>query len=141
MILDKNLVFSELQAITATALSTNVVQLPETGIVPGEGSQLVRNLGAGNEIPFLLQVNEAFNNLTSLTVTIETSDAAAMTGSDVIYSSGAIPLATLKAGYRLPIRWLPDAPLKDYIAVRYTVTGTAPTTGKVSAALATEVNT
>lgn len=33
MILDKTLTFSENQAITATAISTNVIEFPDNGIV------------------------------------------------------------------------------------------------------------
>ena len=36
MILDANLIFSEDQAVTATAISANVVQFPANGIVYGE---------------------------------------------------------------------------------------------------------
>jgi hypothetical protein len=139
MILDKNLILSELQAVTATAISANVIDLGINGIVPYEAAAAAMNLGAGNEIPFLLMVNEDFAALTSLTVTIETSAAAALTSPTVLYTSGAIPLATLKAGYKLPIRWMPDAPLLRYLGVRYTVTGTTASAGKVTAVVATEV--
>jgi hypothetical protein len=139
MILDKNLILSELQAVTATAISANVIDLGINGIVPYEAAAAAMNLGAGNEIPFLLMVNEDFAALTSLTVTIETSAAAALTSPTVLYTSGAIPLATLKAGYKLPIRWMPDAPLLRYLGIRYTVTGTNASAGKVSAAVSTEV--
>jgi hypothetical protein len=139
MILDKNLILSELQAVTATAISANVIDLGINGIVAYEAAAAAMNLGAGNEIPFLLMVNEDFAALTSLTVTIETSAAAALTSPTVLYTSGAIPLATLKAGYKLPIRWMPDAPLLRYLGIRYTVTGTDASAGKVSAAVSTEV--
>jgi len=139
MILDKNLILSELQAVTATAISENVIDLGVNGVVPYEAAAAAMNLGAGNEIPLLLMVNEDFATLTSLTVTLETSAAADLSTPTVLYTSGAIPVATLKAGYKLPIRWLPDAPLLRYLGVRYTVTGTTATAGKVSAALATEV--
>lgn len=139
MILDKNLILSELQAITATAISANVIDLGVNGVVPYEVAAAAMNLGAGNEIPLLLMVNEDFATLTSLTVTLETSAAAGLTSPTVLYTSGAIPVATLKAGYKLPMRWLPDAPLLRYLGVRYTVGGSNATTGKVTAALATEV--
>lgn len=138
MILDKNLILSEMQAVTATALSTNVIDLGVNGIVRYEAAAVAMNLGAGNEIPFALMVNEDFVAGTSVAISIETSAVEAMTGATVLYTTGAIPVATLKAGYRPPIRWLPDAPLLRYLAVRYTVVG-SPTAGKITAALATEV--
>lgn len=140
MILDLNLLFSENQAITATAVSTNVIQLPANGIVPLSSAALARNLGAGNDIPLLITVTETFATLTSLTITFETSAAAALTSSTVLYSTGAIPVASLVKGYRTPIRWLPDATLLEYIGLRYTVGGSNATAGRITAALATEVN-
>lgn len=140
MILDTTLLFSENQAVTATAISENVIRFNAMGTAPGNTSALSpRNLGAGNEIPILIQVTEAFATATSVTVTIETSAAAALTSSTVLYSSGAIAIATLVAGYRLPIRWLPDAPLLEYLGLRYTIGGSNATAGKFTAALATEV--
>lgn len=141
MILDKTLTFSENQALTATAISENVIQIPEAGTVYGESAPLSRNLGPGEEIPILIQVTEDFDNLTSLTITLETADNEALsTNNEVIFSTGAIPLAKLIAGYRTPVRVLPDFVLRDFVGLRYTVAGTAPTAGKVTAALATEVN-
>ncbi|HCI98539.1 MAG TPA: hypothetical protein DHV74_02655 [Sulfitobacter sp.] len=90
----------------------------------------------------LMQVTEAFATLTSLTITMETSDNADLSSSTVLGSSGAIPAASLKPGYRPSFtRFVPDATMKKYFGLRYTVTGTAATAGKISAAVATEVNT
>lgn len=142
MIINKNLTFSENQAITATAISENVIQWPDNGIVPFDAAAIVRNLGAGTPIPMLIQVTEGFNTLTSLTITIETADNAALSsGAVVLATSGAIPLASLIAGFRPTFtRFLPDGTLKSFLGLRYTVAGTNPTLGKVTAALATEVN-
>lgn len=127
--------FSEDQAVTATAISENVMQLPANDVVPGESAAIARNLGAGNEIPLLIQVTEDFATLTSLTITFETSAAAGLTSPTVLFSTGAIAAADLVAGYRIPIRVFPDAELLEYIGVRYTVTGSNATAGKVTAAL------
>ncbi len=142
MILDLNLLFCEDQAVTATAISTNVIRLQEAGTPHGDAAALTRNLGAGEHIPLLIQVTESFNTLTSLTITLETSDNADLSSSTVMASSGAIPLASLLAGFRPGFtRVLPDGENQDYLGLRFTVAGTNPTTGKITAALATEVNT
>lgn len=138
MILDKTLTFSENQAITATAISTNVIEFPDNGTVIYEAAAIPRDLGPGNELPLLIQVTESFNTLTSLTITLESSAAAGLTSSTVHWTSGAIPLASLVAGYKAKIRIMPDGVLGKYLGLRYTVAGTNPTTGKVTAALATE---
>lgn len=143
MILDANLIFSEDQAVTATAISANVVQFPANGIVYGETAAIARNLGAGNEIPLLIQVTEDFATLTSLTITVETAaNAALSSGAVVLATSGAIPVASLLAGVRPTFtRVLPDGEIKEFLGLRYTVGGSNATAGQISAALATEVNT
>lgn len=140
MILNKNLTFSEAQAITATAISTNVLQFPALKIAPYEAAAIARNLGAGNEIPLLIQVVQSFNTLTSLTITLETADNAALsTNAVVLATSGAIPLASLVAGFRPNFRHMPEGTVKEFLGLRFTVAGTAPTLGQITAALATEV--
>lgn len=141
MILNKNLVFSEKQAITATAISTNVLQFLPTGTVPYDAAAITRNLGRGTYIPLLLQVTTTFATLTSLTITLETADNAALSsGAVVLATTGAIPAASLVAGFRIPSPTvLPDATLKTYLGVRYTVGGSNATAGTITAALATEV--
>lgn len=138
-ILDTSLLFSEDQVVTATAISENVLQFPATGRVMYEGAALTRNLGPGNEIPILLQVTADFATLTSLTITVETADNAALsTNAVVLATTGAIPVATLKAGYKFNIRVFPDGVVKEFLGLRYTVGGSNATTGKITAALATE---
>lgn len=139
MIIDATLTFSENQAVTATAISANVIEFSDNDVVPYEAAAVLRNLGPGNELPLMIQVTEAFNNLTSVTITLESSAAAGLTSPTVHWTSGAIPLASLVAGYQPPIRILPSGTMLKYLGLRYTVSGTAPTTGKFSAALATEV--
>jgi hypothetical protein len=142
MILNKNLILAENQAVTATAISQNVIQWQETGIIYGDAAQIVRNLGSGTPIPLLMQVTETFATLTSLTITVETADNAALSsGAVVLASSGAIAAASLIAGYRPTFtRWVPDATMKDFFGLRFTVGGSDATAGKITAAVATEVN-
>lgn len=142
MILNKNLLLSDMQAITSTAISENVIQWEAMGIPPYDAAAMVRNLGAGTPIPMLIQVTETFATLTSLTITIETADNAALSsGAVVLASSGAIAAAALIAGYRPTFtRFVPDGTMKDFFGLRYTVAGSAATAGKITAAVATEVN-
>lgn len=143
MILNKNLILSEAQAITATAISANVIQWPANGIPYGEAAAIVRNLGPGTPMPILLQVVEDFATLTSLTITLETADNAALSSNAVVLaSSGALAAAVLLAGYKPSfLRYMPDATMKAFLGLRYTVGGSNATTGKMTAAIATEVQT
>ena len=120
MLLDQQALFSAAQAITATAASTNVIDT---------GSN--KDVGKYGDIPLLIQVVEGFNNLTSLTVTVQTDDNSAFSSAADVLSM-TIPLASLVLGYKSPVITLPMK-MERYIRLNYTVTGTAPTTGKVTA--------
>lgn len=142
MIFDAQLKLSDAQAVTATALSTNVIAWPDNGTVHGEAAAIARDLGKGVPIPLLIQVVEDFATLTSLTITVETSANSNMTSSTVLVSSPAIPAATLKAGYRPAIpSVLPEQAVGKYFAVRYTVAGSAATAGKITAGIVAGVQT
>lgn len=128
MLLDQQALFSAAQAITATAASTNVIDT---------GSN--KDVGKYGDIPLLIQVVEAFNNLTSLTVTVQTDDNSAFSSAaDVLTMT--IPLASLVLGYKSPVITLPMK-MERYIRLNYTVTGTAPTIGKVTAGITGGVQT
>ncbi|HFZ2429921.1 TPA: Bbp16 family capsid cement protein [Klebsiella pneumoniae] len=128
MLLDQQALFSAAQAITATAASTNVIDT---------GSN--KDVGKYGDIPLLIQVVEGFNNLTSLTVTVQTDENSAFSSAADVLSM-TIPLASLVLGYKSPVITLPMK-MERYIRLNYTVTGTAPTTGKVTAGITGGVQT
>nr|HDI1733835.1 hypothetical protein [Klebsiella pneumoniae] len=128
MLLDQQALFSAAQAITATAASTNVIDT---------GSN--KDVGKYGDIPLLIQVVEGFNNLTSLTVTVQTDDNSTFSSAADVLSM-TIPLASLVLGYKSPVITLPMK-MERYIRLNYTVTGTAPTTGKVTAGITGGVQT
>ncbi|MFC0683045.1 Bbp16 family capsid cement protein [Novosphingobium clariflavum] len=133
MIFDKTLLLSDGQAITATAPSTNVIDLGATGTPFGSSVALTRDIGIGEEcVDISVSVTQAFNNLTSLQVTVQTSPDNA-TWTDVL-SGRAVPLASLVAGYQffVPAEF-PEGTRARYVRLNYTVVGTAPTTGAITA--------
>lgn len=133
MIFSKQQLLSEDQAVTATAISENVIDLGVAGTPHGAAAALNRDIGKGNRVPFLAQVTEDFATLTSLTVTIETSANSDLTSSTVLYSSGAIAAADLVAGYQIPMPILPEGLTGRYVGARYTVVGPSATAGKIQA--------
>lgn len=137
MILSNNLLLSDKQAITATAISTNVIDLGAPGTPFDAAAPLNHDTGKGTKVPLLVQVNQDFNNLTSLTVTIETGSTTAL---GTVVSQEVIPLASLTAGQQTAITYMPNK-IQRYFGVRYTVTGTAPTTGQVTAGVVGGVQT
>jgi len=140
MIFDRTLLFSNAQAITATAASTDIVDLLAAGTVYGAASALTKDIGKGEQIPLLIQVVEAFNTLTSLTVAVQCSVDAAFTTPKTVQSS-TILLADLTAGKGINPVVVPPGLSMRYMRLYYTVTGTAPTLGKITAGVVMGVQT
>lgn len=132
MILDSLLQFSDSQALTATALSTNVVDI----------GSVDRNIGQGEPLGVVVAVEVAADQTTGdedYTFDVETASNAAITTARKllarrIFESGT-PTAPaedadlLVAGFRfvlpIPMGGLGEA--ERYLAVRYTLAGTTPT--------------
>jgi len=140
MIFDRTLLFSNAQAIVATAASTDNVDLLATGTVYGAAAALQKDIGKGASIPLLIQVVEAFNTLTSLTVTVQCDDNSAFSSAKDVLTV-TLPLASLTAGRTFPIIAIPPGVNERYMRLNYTVTGTAPTLGKVTAGVVMGVQT
>ena len=131
MILDGQLQFSDSQALTATALSTNIIDLSAD-----------RAIGTGEPMCIVFNVEVAADQTTGdedYTFAVEVASDAGITTARQelgrrIFESGT-PTAPaqnadlLVAGYRfvLPIPPTGLAESERYIAVRYTLAGTTPT--------------
>jgi hypothetical protein len=126
MIFDLTTLLSNAQAITATAASSNNEDLSPTA--PG----IVRDIGKGKQIPLLIQVVETFNNLTSLTIAIQTDDNGGFPSPKTVWSQTVV-LADLIAGKVIVPEYIPRGTDERYMRLYYTVTGTAPSTGKITA--------
>lgn len=127
---DPALTFSDGQAITATADSTNVVDL--------QSSPTLRDLGIRPMVLELI-VTEAFDNLTSLAFSLKSDSTTNLDTSETVHITDTKLLAALTLGakfsYTLPI----GQSYERYLGIEYTVTGTAPTVGKVKAFLSPSV--
>ncbi|MCG7932109.1 MAG: hypothetical protein N0E44_18925 [Candidatus Thiodiazotropha lotti] len=132
MIYSQQQLFSDNQAITATARSTNVIDLGVPGTPHGGAAALEQDIGKGNPIPIRVQVTEDFDNLTSLDVAIEVGATDAL-GTEVATQN--ILLADLVAGRAINLQCLPNGINQQYLGLRYTVNGTAPTQGQVHAGI------
>lgn len=134
MIMDRTGLFSEAQAITATAASTNTVDLGATGTPYGASAPIARDVGKGTDVPLFCGAVETFNNLTSLTISIETDDNVGFASAATVWTSPAYTLAQLATGAKhlLPDT-IPVGTNERYVRLKYTIVGTAPTTGKITA--------
>lgn len=141
MLLDENTLFSDDQAITASAASTNYMDLQAGSTPPAAPAALVQKIGGGNDIPLLIQVTEAFATLTSLTVTIQVDDNTSFSSATTVASSHAVPAASLVAGYQFPLVTLPNTVNERYVRLYYTVGGSNATAGTITASIATGLQT
>ena len=128
MLFDAKLLMSNAQAITASAASTDIIDRGDS-----------KDVGRAGDIPLVIQVVESFNTLTSLTIDLQTDDSSGFGAARSLYQI-VVPLADLKLGYQTPVITLPQK-TKRYLRVNYTVTGTAPTLGKVTAGVVAGVQT
>lgn len=123
------------QAITATALGANVLDLRNAS-----GLALADEGISGPELWLVVNVLQAFNNLTTLTITLESDSASNLASSPVVHATAALALAALTAGATVVRLQLPSTDYKRYMGVRFTVAGTAPTQGTVVAFLTPDIN-
>lgn len=138
MILDALMEFSDAQAVTATAISTNVMDLgPVT-------DNTTRDIGTGEPLYLVVQTAVACTDTGSdatLTVTLESdSDAGLSTSPTVHYSTGALAFATFSpAGKVVAMVRLPAGEYERYLGVRYTVGAGPLTAGAFNAFLTRDV--
>jgi hypothetical protein len=145
MIFDQTLLFSDAQAITASAKSTNAIDLGATGRPYGASADLVRDVGKGTKIPLLVQVVTAFDSVAddeTLTVSIQLDSTETFTP-DKSITLGTISNAYLKkVGTQIPFDVVPNGVNLRYAQLYYTVAGTGNfTAGKITAGIVMGVQT
>ncbi len=123
MILDADLIFSEKQAVTATAASTKVLDLQEGGDAIGQ------------ELTVKAVVGTAFAGGTSLQFKLQTSGDNS-TWTDLLMT-GAVAVADLKSG-AIPFDVRVPKGAKRYLRMQYVAVGTF-TGGTVTAFLTKEL--
>ncbi|MCQ4169693.1 Bbp16 family capsid cement protein [Hafnia paralvei] len=119
MILDKLLMFSEAQAVTATAASTDVIDLG-----PIDGTR--RDIGVGYPLEFWTTVNTTATAAGAATVNVQLQTSPDNSTWTTIASSGDLALSALVAGKRIVSQKVPSG-VQKYLRVNYTV-GTGPLT-------------
>lgn len=125
MLYDLENLFSNNQAVTADAASTNVIKL---------AAGQLKEVAFGTPIPLRIQVTEDFATLTSLNIKVQTASDEAFTSPVDLAATGAIAAADLKAGYVAPINFIPKGNL-GYMRLYYDVTGSNATAGKITAGI------
>jgi len=139
--LDKQNLFSDAQAITVTANSTNVVDA--VGGTPGFTTDTLGNTpdndaGKSPELAILITVTEAFTaaGAATLTVAVVGDDSAALASPTTLMTSAAIGKATLVPGYQFRLALPPGNAAADrYLGLVFTVATGPMTAGKITAGL------
>lgn len=139
MLLDAFAIFSDAQAITASAASSNVMDLAAPGTPVGWTQAIRREIGPGEPIPLVIRVVTAFATLTSLAVKIEADNDEAFGSATTVASSPSIAAASLVAGYRFPLNWIPTGVYERYLRIYYAVTGSNATAGAIDAFIPSSV--
>lgn len=125
-ILDKQLQYSDKQAVTATAVSTNVVDAGAT-----KNPAIGRDLGAGTSLFLFLAISQAFAAAGAATLTATLQDSADNTTFADVASIGPLSIAQLAAGQS---KWVGfPIPTRRYTRVNYTVATGPFTAGIISA--------
>lgn len=136
MILDDTLVFSDAQAITATAASTNVIDIGAAGTPYGAGTAVRRDIGVATNIPITVTVTETFATLTSLTISLQVDSTAAFSSPATVATGPTVAAAALLAGTQLSFpAEIPEGVNEQYVRLLYTVAGSDATAGKITAAI------
>jgi hypothetical protein len=121
------------QAISGTALSTNILDLRNAA------TPVLSDTGQGDMLYLCVTALQAFNALTSLTITLETDSTSNLATSPTTHLSFSVPLAALTAGAVIACSPLPAGiNFERYMGVRYTVVGSSPSQGSVYAFLTTD---
>jgi hypothetical protein len=134
MIIDAQNRFSDAQAVTASAISTNVLDL---GALP-----TTRDLGVGKSVYLCIYVDTTTVSAGSTTCTFSLeSDSTAdlATSATVHWTSTAIAKATLVAGYVVAQVAIPLGSYERYLGVRYTVAVANFSAGAFTAFLTTDL--
>lgn len=137
MYVDKQEEFSDSQAVTATALSTNVIDLTQ-----GYAGLTTTDIGGEECVWLVVQVDEAATASGAATVTfsLESDSVATIDSSPTVhFTSPAIGKAALTAGAQVVSICLPRGAYERYLGVRYTVATGPLTAGKFSAFLTLDV--
>jgi hypothetical protein len=135
MIFDAQNLFSDAQAITASAASTNVIDFGQAGKPIGAAANIRKDLGRGGKVDVRVQMVEAAlaAGAATLTIDLQTDDNEAFASPKVAWTSGPIPKAQLVAGYVFPLEFFPRGTDERFARLYYTVATGPLTAGKITA--------
>lgn len=142
MILDERLEFADAAAI---ALAVGNAILPNSDVIDLGATPTLRDLGAGEPMYLVLQVDTVFGDTAAagtgyVTIDLVSDSAAALTTSKTTHwTSGAKIVGTWVAGYTLVVPLPSEATYERYLGLWMTVGTTNIISGKLNAFLTHDV--
>jgi len=125
MLSSNELTFSDGQAVSSSGASTNVVDLGATGTVLGAPAALVRDIGKGQRIDILVQLDEdAGGTSPTLDVALQVDSVENFATPKTV--AVAPQIAGGSAGDRVALYWIPEGTDERYLRLNYTLGGTSP---------------
>lgn len=122
MILSEQQLFSDGQVATATAASTNIIDLGATGTVLKGSTALTRDIGKGRPIPIVVEVTAASGTSPTLDVAVQMDTVENFASPTAV---GPAPTQMTAAG-RVTLYVLPEQITERYLRLNYTIGGTSP---------------
>lgn len=142
MYVDKQNEFSDAQAVTATAISTNVIDL-FAGTTSGAVNNTLRDIGSGQDVYLVVITQTAITDASSdatLVVSLESDSTENLATSPTVhFTTAAMAFADYSpAGTVLVAVKLPFGDYERYLGIRYTVASGPFTAGAIDAFLTTD---
>jgi hypothetical protein len=125
MYLDRQNLFSSSQAVTATAASTDIIDL---------GSS--RDIGAGEPLEIIVAVDTTFTagGAATLDIALQTDTSSGFGSAVTLASTGATAVASLTSGVAIA-RWKVPRGVLRYLRLNYTVATGPMTAGTITAGI------
>lgn len=121
---DYQLTFSRAQVITASTDSTYYLSVGTAGSDVGFGAK---------RIDVDIDILQSFNLLTSLDIALQTDDNTSFSSAVTLWTKNVV-LAGLTKGAQIQLPSANIGPMEQYIRLYYTVNGSGPSTGIITAA-------
>lgn len=142
MILDTQARFAVLQAVTASAISQDVIDLGAvTTGGAGTPANAIQDIGIGEVLNLVVNIGTAFSGgaATSMTITLESALDAGLTSSPIVHQSVNFTTAQLTANTQRLVSFVPSAPFQRYVGLRFAPQGGSYAAGTISAYIALDV--
>lgn len=133
MILDATLLFSDAQAVTADAASTNIIDFGAPG-TSFSGQTQTRDLGPGTPLYVHASVDVSFATIVSMNIILQTATSSGFGSPIVVWTSRLFLLAEMVAGFRFELPPVYGSQILRYLRLYYDV-NTSATAGSITAGL------